>query len=48
MKEQEFRELIRDTSNEKIQPLVAKLVEIVSEAYQTGVELGIEIGENLS
>lgn len=48
MNEERLRELIRATSNEKIQPLMAKLVEIVSEAYKTGVALGIEIGKGLN
>lgn len=38
-------EKYRNTANEKMQPLVNQVVELVATAFEAGLELGLSIGE---
>lgn len=38
-------EKYRNTASEKMQPLVNQMVELIATAFETGLELGLSIGE---
>lgn len=38
-------EKYRNTANEKMQPLVNQVVELIATAFESGLELGLSIGE---
>jgi hypothetical protein len=47
MTEDEIRSIILNTLNEKIQPLINKMAEVISEAYETGIAVGVQIAQQL-
>ena len=39
-------EKYRGTANEKVQPLISQVIEIVAQAFEAGIDLGLLIGED--
>jgi hypothetical protein len=48
MNEQEIREIIAKSRDNKLQPIVTKVTELLVDAWQEGFELGLRIGSELN
>lgn len=44
MNPEQLTELTRNNLNERISPIIKEMVKLITQAYEEGVHLGIEIG----
>ncbi len=45
MTKEQLTEKYKGTANEKVQPLINQVVEIVAQAFEAGIDLGLSIGK---
>lgn len=48
MNEQELRELYRKHNEEKLQPIIRQITELVCKAYAEGLDLGLSLTEKIT
>ncbi len=44
----ELREFIRKKNEESIRPLIEKMTQLLCEAYETGITVGVDIAEKIN